>query len=58
MKVFYGRVSTQEQNEARQTEAAKQNECEKVFLDKASGKNAERTGKKSTKRNVVFRAAR
>ena len=42
MKVFYARVSTQEQNEARQIEAAKQNECEKVFLDKASGKNAER----------------
>lgn len=42
MKVFYARVSTQEQNEARQMEAAKQNECEKVFLDKASGKNAER----------------
>ena len=42
MKVFYARVSTQEQNEARQMEAAKQCECEKVFLDKASGKNAER----------------
>lgn len=42
MKVFYARVSTQEQNEARQIEAAKQNECEKVFLDKASGKNADR----------------
>lgn len=42
MKVFYARVSTQEQNEARQIEAAKLNECEKVFLDKASGKNAER----------------
>lgn len=42
MKVFYARVSTQEQNEARQIEAAKAAECEKVFLDKASGKNAER----------------
>ena len=42
MKVFYARVSTQEQNEARQIEAAKTAECEKVFLDKASGKNAER----------------
>jgi DNA invertase Pin-like site-specific DNA recombinase len=42
MKCFYCRVSTQEQNEARQIEAAKQAECEKIFLDKASGKNAER----------------
>ena len=42
MKVFYARVSTQEQNEARQEAAAKTAECEKVFLDKASGKNAER----------------
>lgn len=42
MKVFYARVSTQEQNEARQIESAKQNNCEKIFLDKASGKNANR----------------
>lgn len=42
MKVFYARVSTQEQNEARQIEAAKQNDCEKTFIDKASGKNADR----------------
>lgn len=42
MKVFYARVSTQEQNEARQIEAAKQQQCEKIFLDKQSGKNADR----------------
>jgi DNA invertase Pin-like site-specific DNA recombinase len=42
MKVFYARVSTQEQNEARQEAAAKAAGCEKIFLDKASGKNAER----------------
>ncbi len=42
MKVFYARVSTQDQNEARQIEAAKAAECEKVFLDKASGKDAQR----------------
>ena len=42
MKVFYARVSTKEQNEARQMEAAKEQGCEKVFLDKASGKNTER----------------
>lgn len=42
MKVFYARVSSQEQNEARQIEACNQADCEKLFLDKASGKNQER----------------
>ena len=42
MKIYYARVSTQEQNEARQLAAAKEQGCEKVFLDKASGKNAKR----------------
>lgn len=42
MKVFYARVSTEEQNEARQIEASKQLKCEKTYLDKASGKNQER----------------
>lgn len=42
MKVFYARVSTQEQNEARQITSANEAGCEKVFIDKASGKNAKR----------------
>ena len=42
MKVFYARVSTQEQNEARQMTSAREAGCEKVFLDKASGKNTKR----------------
>jgi len=42
MKVFYARVSTAEQNEARQTAAAEALGAEKVFLDKQSGKNANR----------------
>lgn len=46
MNVFYARVSSQEQNEARQMEAAKQLKCEKIFLDKASGKNQERNALK------------
>lgn len=42
MKVFYARVSTEEQNEARQIEAYNQTKCERLYLDKASGKNQER----------------
>ena len=42
MKVFYIRCSTDEQNESRQVESAKQLNIEKVFTDKASGKNADR----------------
>ena len=42
MKVFYARCSTQEQNEARQLQTAMEINADKVFLDKASGKNADR----------------
>lgn len=38
--VGYGRVSSASQNEARQVEAL--SACERLFIDKASGKNAER----------------
>lgn len=39
MKVAYIRVSTEEQNEARQIEAMKQHGIEKYFTEKVSGKN-------------------
>lgn len=42
MKVFYIRCSTIEQNEARQEQAAKEQGAERIFKDKASGKNTER----------------
>jgi len=42
MKIFYVRVSSLEQNEARQLEAAKSVGADMVFIDKASGKNLER----------------
>ena len=42
MKVFYCRVSTVEQNEARQIKAAEEQGADKIFIDKASGKNTER----------------
>lgn len=42
MKVGYVRVSTREQNTARQDELMKRLGVEKVFTDKVSGKNTER----------------
>ena len=39
---MYIRCSTEEQNEARQLETAKEIGAEKLFIDKASGKNADR----------------
>ena len=43
MKVFYIRCSTEEQNEARQIKQAEEVKADKIFIDKASGKNRERT---------------
>ena len=42
MRVFYVRCSTIEQNEARQLKMAQEQNAEKVFADKASGKNTDR----------------
>ena len=44
MKLFYARVSTAEQNEERQIKAATDLGIEKeyIYIDKQSGKNAER----------------
>lgn len=42
MKIGYVRVSTQEQNESRQTEAFASMGIEKVYIDKQSGKNTNR----------------
>lgn len=44
MKVGYVRVSTAEQNEARQEVLMEQLEVEKIFIDKLSGKNMDRPG--------------
>ena len=43
MKVGYVRVSTVEQNLARQLELMKTLGVEKIYCDKMSGKNTERT---------------
>lgn len=42
MKVGYVRVSTVEQNEERQVLAMKEHGVDKIFIDKASGKNTKR----------------
>ena len=42
MIVFYERVSTVEQNEARQSKLAEEYGAERIFCDKASGKNTNR----------------
>ena len=41
MRYFYGRVSSKDQNLARQLEEAKKHKCNKIFVDKESGKNFE-----------------
>lgn len=43
-KVAYARVSTSDQNLARQLEALKLYEPDKIFTDQVSGKNLERPG--------------
>ena len=47
MRIFYARVSTQEQNESRQIAAAEGMNADKVFLDKMSGKDANRPNLKA-----------
>jgi DNA invertase Pin-like site-specific DNA recombinase len=42
MKIFYARVSHYTQNLARQEEMAKQQQVDKVYLEKCSGKNTNR----------------
>jgi hypothetical protein len=43
MRVGYVRCSTIEQNEARQLKMMEEQKAEKLFIDKASGKNTDRT---------------
>ena len=42
MKIGYARVSTKEQNLARQLEAIEAEGCDKIYSDKISGKDFER----------------
>ena len=44
MKVMYIRVSTEEQHEDRQLKEAVELGIEKTFIEKASGKNSQKTG--------------
>lgn len=43
MKLFYIRVSTEEQNEQRQIKQAEEQNADKIFIDKQSGKDTNRT---------------
>lgn len=55
MRYFYGRVSSKDQNLARQLEAAKAyKDIDKVFCDKQSGKNFERKKYQKLKSVVVL----
>lgn len=51
MKIGYVRCSTAEQNEARQLKLMEEQRVEKIFMDKASGKNVDR---KDFKAMMVF----
>ena len=42
MKIFYVRTSTEEQNEERQLQQAKEQNADKIFIDKKSGKDTNR----------------
>lgn len=42
MKIFYARVSTEDQNLARQLAMAKEQKAEKIFQEKLTGKNKDR----------------
>jgi DNA invertase Pin-like site-specific DNA recombinase len=42
MKVYYARCSTEEQNIARQTKLADELKVDKIYIEKVSGKNADR----------------
>ena len=44
MKIGYARVSTQDQNLDLQQDALEQAGCEKIIIDRASGKNSQREG--------------
>lgn len=53
MKYFYARVSSRDQNLARQMEAAKQYHIDRVFSDKQSGKSFDRPGYQEMKSLVA-----
>ncbi|MBC1920484.1 recombinase family protein [Listeria booriae] len=54
MLIGYARVSTKEQNEARQLTPLKQAGCEKIFIDKESGRNFNRTEYNKMKKLLRF----
>ena len=55
MRVGYVRCSTAEQNEARQLKMMEEQKVEKIFVDKASGKNVDRKDPYSTLNTIQRR---
>ena len=53
MRVGYCRVSTAEQNTARQEVLLESLSVERVFVDRCSGKNTDRTGNEYCNRNSI-----
>ena len=56
MKIGYVRVSTKEQNTARQEELMKLLEVDRVYIDKMSGRDTERTGAATTATDAATNA--
>ena len=57
MKIGYARVSTVEQNEARQMEALREEGVDKIYMDKKSGKDFDRPQYKKLLRKIKKRSA-
>ena len=58
MIIFYARCSTAEQNEARQLGDAHACHAEKIYIDKASGKNRDRPQLEATPGKVIKSSVR
>ena len=58
MIVGYARVSTKKQNIDRQMKRLEEYGCEKIFMDKKSGKNLQREEYQKMKKFIFFGAGR
>ena len=56
MRIGYVRVSTKEQNEARQISSMEESGVEKIYIDKQSGKDLDRPGYQALKGALGLRS--